>query len=290
MRSGMIEEIPARQLRYRFSHELVRRALYDRLAGLRRAELHLQVAEAMEASGAADTAARTGRPRAPLRRRRAASTAPSGRSSTTCARPPPPTTRWRSTRRSAPLRTALELGVDNDDRARRDRAGAGRRALPGRSVRRCPRGVPGGGRDRRGELDDAGSSGTRRDRVRGRPAGGWRCSTRARSSCWRRRWRRSIPATPTHARAAALGAGPSACAAWASPSAAPCCATRRSTIARRMDYRPGLSVVLMRSLLGARLQHPRRGAGDADRGAHHRRGARRHRARRRRPPSGGSRR
>src|SRR6478752_5877787 len=56
MRSGMIEEIPARQLRYRFSHELVRRALYDRLAGLRRAQLHLQVAESMEASGAADTA------------------------------------------------------------------------------------------------------------------------------------------------------------------------------------------------------------------------------------------
>jgi len=56
VRSGMIEEIPARRLRYRFSHELVRRALYDRLAGLRRAQLHLQVAESMEASGAADTA------------------------------------------------------------------------------------------------------------------------------------------------------------------------------------------------------------------------------------------
>ena len=33
---GMIEEVPARQLAYRFTHELVRRALYDRMPGLRR--------------------------------------------------------------------------------------------------------------------------------------------------------------------------------------------------------------------------------------------------------------
>jgi DNA-binding CsgD family transcriptional regulator len=45
---GMIEEVPSRRLGYRFTHELVRRALYDRLPGLRRAELHLQVAEALE--------------------------------------------------------------------------------------------------------------------------------------------------------------------------------------------------------------------------------------------------
>src|SRR3954452_11347441 len=45
---GMIEEVPARRLAYRFTHELVRRALYDRMAGLRRAELHLRVAEALE--------------------------------------------------------------------------------------------------------------------------------------------------------------------------------------------------------------------------------------------------
>jgi DNA-binding CsgD family transcriptional regulator/tetratricopeptide (TPR) repeat protein len=55
-RSGMIEQVPARALRYRFTHELVRRALYDRLAGFRRAELHLQVANALEAGGAADSA------------------------------------------------------------------------------------------------------------------------------------------------------------------------------------------------------------------------------------------
>ena len=49
--SGMITAIPERRLRYRFSHELVRRALYDRLPALRRAELHLSAAEALEQSG-----------------------------------------------------------------------------------------------------------------------------------------------------------------------------------------------------------------------------------------------
>jgi DNA-binding CsgD family transcriptional regulator len=45
---GMIEEVPSGQLAYQFTHELVRRALYDRMPGLRRAELHLHVAEALE--------------------------------------------------------------------------------------------------------------------------------------------------------------------------------------------------------------------------------------------------
>jgi DNA-binding CsgD family transcriptional regulator/predicted ATPase len=48
-RSGMTEEIPTRALAYRFTHELVRRALYDRLTGIRRAELHLAVGEALAA-------------------------------------------------------------------------------------------------------------------------------------------------------------------------------------------------------------------------------------------------
>jgi DNA-binding CsgD family transcriptional regulator len=46
---GMIEEVPSPLLAFRFTHELVRRALYDRMPRLRRAELHLRVAEALEA-------------------------------------------------------------------------------------------------------------------------------------------------------------------------------------------------------------------------------------------------
>ncbi len=56
VRSGMIEEIPSAGLAYRFTHELVRRALYDGLSGLRRAEVHLRVGTALEdALGAAPT-------------------------------------------------------------------------------------------------------------------------------------------------------------------------------------------------------------------------------------------
>jgi DNA-binding CsgD family transcriptional regulator/tetratricopeptide (TPR) repeat protein len=49
VRSGMLEEMPGRALSYRFTHELVRRALYDRLGSHRRAALHLRVSEALEA-------------------------------------------------------------------------------------------------------------------------------------------------------------------------------------------------------------------------------------------------
>jgi DNA-binding CsgD family transcriptional regulator/tetratricopeptide (TPR) repeat protein len=48
--SGMIEELHAKRLACRFTHEIVRRALYDRLSGLRRAELHLRVGEALESA------------------------------------------------------------------------------------------------------------------------------------------------------------------------------------------------------------------------------------------------
>jgi DNA-binding CsgD family transcriptional regulator/tetratricopeptide (TPR) repeat protein len=51
LRSGMIEELPAASLAYRFTHELVRRALYDGLSVLRQAELHLRIGEALEALG-----------------------------------------------------------------------------------------------------------------------------------------------------------------------------------------------------------------------------------------------
>jgi DNA-binding SARP family transcriptional activator/DNA-binding CsgD family transcriptional regulator/tetratricopeptide (TPR) repeat protein len=48
-RAGMIEEIPAPSLTYRFTHELVRRAIYDRLTGPTRARLHLRVGRALAA-------------------------------------------------------------------------------------------------------------------------------------------------------------------------------------------------------------------------------------------------
>lgn len=56
MRSGIIEELPpgagpGRRLAFKFAHELVRHAVYDRLTNVRRAELHLRVGEAQEAGG-----------------------------------------------------------------------------------------------------------------------------------------------------------------------------------------------------------------------------------------------
>ena len=50
VRSGIIEELSGHRLGYRFTHELVRRAVYDRLTAVRRAELHLHVGEAREQS------------------------------------------------------------------------------------------------------------------------------------------------------------------------------------------------------------------------------------------------
>jgi DNA-binding CsgD family transcriptional regulator/tetratricopeptide (TPR) repeat protein len=49
--SGMIEELRSQRLACRFTHEIVRRALYDRLSRLRQAELHLRVGEELERAG-----------------------------------------------------------------------------------------------------------------------------------------------------------------------------------------------------------------------------------------------
>lgn len=46
--SGLIEELPEPSPACRFSHELVRRVVYDRITRVRRAELHLRVGEALE--------------------------------------------------------------------------------------------------------------------------------------------------------------------------------------------------------------------------------------------------
>jgi DNA-binding CsgD family transcriptional regulator len=51
VRCGMLEGLASPGLTYRFTHELVRRALYDRLPGVRRADLHLRVGAALEGPG-----------------------------------------------------------------------------------------------------------------------------------------------------------------------------------------------------------------------------------------------
>jgi len=52
--SVTIEEVVGASLAHRFTHELVRRAVADRLTGARRAELHLRVAQALESVYADD--------------------------------------------------------------------------------------------------------------------------------------------------------------------------------------------------------------------------------------------
>jgi tetratricopeptide (TPR) repeat protein len=53
---GILDELSGPAPVYRFTHELVRRAIYDRISGIRRAELHLRVGEALERVHAADPA------------------------------------------------------------------------------------------------------------------------------------------------------------------------------------------------------------------------------------------
>jgi DNA-binding SARP family transcriptional activator len=51
---GVVEELSEPPGTCRFAHELVRRTVYDRMTGVRRAELHLRVGEALERTYAAD--------------------------------------------------------------------------------------------------------------------------------------------------------------------------------------------------------------------------------------------
>jgi DNA-binding CsgD family transcriptional regulator/tetratricopeptide (TPR) repeat protein len=114
--SGMVEELPGPRLVCRFTHELVRRAVYDRLSRARRAELHLRVGEALAAGAAPDrqladlahhfTAAAPlgGRERAVDYNVRAARAAGAALAYDEAA---------------ARLRTAIELGIDDErERAR----------------------------------------------------------------------------------------------------------------------------------------------------------------------------
>ena len=144
VRSGMIEELPSRRLAYRFTHELVRRALYDRLSGVRRAELHLRVGEALERSEG-----RSGRVLADLAHHFAAA-APLGRprtgaSSTTCRAARAATAAVAFDEAATRLRTALELGIDSPATRAEVLPRARHRQPPrGRRERRAG-GVPGDG-------------------------------------------------------------------------------------------------------------------------------------------------
>jgi hypothetical protein len=53
-RRGFVEELPEPEPTYRFSHELVRRAVYDQIPAIRRAELHLRAGQAIERIESAD--------------------------------------------------------------------------------------------------------------------------------------------------------------------------------------------------------------------------------------------
>ncbi|MBI5105884.1 MAG: AAA family ATPase [Solirubrobacterales bacterium] len=117
VRSGFVEELPGRGLAYRFTHELVRRALYDRLSAVRRAELHLRVAEARERD-----AGRSGRDLADLAHHFAAA-APFGQAeraveyNVLAARAAVAALAYDEA--AERLRTALDLGVDEPaERAR----------------------------------------------------------------------------------------------------------------------------------------------------------------------------
>lgn len=108
--SGIVEELPSARLACRFTHELVRRAVYDRLSRARRAELHLRVGEALAAAGAPERALADlahhfaaaaplgGRERAVAYNVRAARAASAALAFEEAA---------------ARLRTAIELGVDD---------------------------------------------------------------------------------------------------------------------------------------------------------------------------------
>ena len=163
----MIEELPSHGLAYRFTHELVRRALYDRLSGMRRAELHLRVGEALEsAGGALGPGAR--RPRAPLRRRRALRRGPARGVEYNVLAARAATAALAFDEAATRLRTALELGIRASPPARRGvQLELGDASHRGGKATRCAGGVQGGGGDRP-RAGGRGAARAGRDRLRGR--------------------------------------------------------------------------------------------------------------------------
>jgi predicted ATPase len=52
---GMLEEVPAALVAYRFRHELLRHAVADRMSGVQKAAAHLRIAETLERVHRADS-------------------------------------------------------------------------------------------------------------------------------------------------------------------------------------------------------------------------------------------
>ncbi len=184
VRSGMVEEVPAHGLAWRFTHELVRRALYDRLSAVRRAELHLRVGEALEAAEG-----RSGRALADLAHHFSAA-APFGGAeraveyNVLAARAAKAALAFGEA--SDRLRTALGLGIEEPRRARRGAARARRGEQPRRPGAGRAGGVPDGGGHRPRPRRRRAARARRRPATR-TPAGARASTTRARSSCSRRR-------------------------------------------------------------------------------------------------------
>ena len=197
VRSGMLEELPSPGLAYRFTHELVRRALYDRLSAIRRAELHLRVADALEGlpdgRGGRSPTSRTTSPR------RRPSAAPGGRSNTTCWPHRRPPRRSPTTRRRRGCEPRSSSGSTARPSVPRSSSSSARRATE--AARRATRSRPSGPRRRsRASSTTRASSRARRSASRTRAgARGWR--TRAPSSCSRKLLGRS----ETRARSCASG-------------------------------------------------------------------------------------
>ena len=239
----MIEELPSRRLAYRFTHELVRRALYDRLSAVRRAEMHLRVGEALERSEG-----RSGRALADLAHHFAAAAPLDGaaarhrvqRRGRAGSR-----RRGRVRRGGDPAAHRAGAGIESRASARGGVPRARHRQPPRRRCGRRARGVQGDGGHRprargRQSCSRAPRSATRRRAgARGSPTG-------ARSSCSRRRRPRWATTTPSCARGCSAGSRADS-SSKASTSAAPSSAPTPSPWPASCAIRCRLATVLVRS-------------------------------------------
>ena len=226
----MIEEVPAPRLAYRFTHELVRRALYDRLSGLRRAELHLRVGEALEALAPSPDA----RALADLAHHFAAA-APIGgperavEYSLLAARAASGALAYEEA--AAHLRSRAPDRDRGRAAARRDADRARHGAVSRRHLARLAAVVPRGGRDRARPRRRRAAH-PRGDRASRTRAGARRCTSRARGRCSRRPPRRSRRRTP-RSESGSSPASPARSSSRARPRA------RRRSARRRSRWRAG---------------------------------------------------